>query len=201
MPKISHKQKSRKHRSRRTKKYTRKQKGGVLVRKGAVRGRAENENLAKKSVQKQQQNGYESDNGDLPLPPPHALRRQSVPDRSASASAPVVHMNLYNTVDKSASVPVAAPVPGYTPYIGGKEAPAPVAAPVAGYTPYLRGEEAPVAAPVPEYTPYLGMKGFNSLYKVPKGLPARAAAHLPGESKAPPLPPKLRHQNSALKKN
>ena len=163
MPKISHKQKSRKHRSRRTKKYTRKQKGGVLVRKGAVRGRAENENLAKKSVQKQQQNGYESDNGDLPLPPPHALRRQSVPDRSASASAPVVHMNLYNTVDKSASVPVAAPVP--------------------------------------EYTPYLGMKGFNSLYKVPKGLPARAAAHLPGESKAPPLPPKLRHQNSALKKN
>ena len=181
MPKISHKQKSKKHRSRRTKKYSRKQKGGVIVRQNAVKSGAGVSASISKSLKKrtkaQPNSSAAESNNEEPLP------LISIPHHKAVAAPDVAGSNsIYNTVGKSSSV--------YRPYPGSFSA---------IYTPTVMGNGNGI------YEPYTGMgmgKGSmgkntevvaaydDSLYNVPKGTLARAAAHLPGEPGAPPLPPK-----------
>ena len=177
MPKISHKQKSRKHRSRRTKKYTRKQKGGTLSRQGAVRARGAVKDSKKI---KKEQHGYGATNNtehEEPLPP--------IP---TTADARPVYAP-YTGMGKGKGNAVVAEGPSdsglYTPYTG-------------------MGKGNTVVAEGPSdsglYTPYTGMgmgKGkayvyvsADSLYKDPKGTIARAAEPLPNPH-APPLPLKL----------
>ena len=85
MPKISHKQKSRKHRSRRTKKYTRKQKGGAGS--GSISRTGMSRTAVRKPNRKQQPTAVVATNNENDGP------------------LPAIPINpLYNSVEQSAVV-------------------------------------------------------------------------------------------------
>ena len=131
MPKkISHKQKSRKHSGRRTKKYTRKQKGGSgsFSRKGrrAILSGTSNSMLRRKAKSRanaleSRQMTSESNNNEDPLPPVPSGRHPAVASgslyNSFNTTPRVANEDVYENMSGARLPPVQEPIAGNSIYV------------------------------------------------------------------------------------